>query len=153
MHRELDLSDDIKVKIAALKRFAEAHPFSETTMQALADRYIGGEMLPEVPERTIDIPTGWTVSYMIEIHPRGTIMRRLRVSLDIVEQVPPREAIVLLMEEFGFQEKIDACMMFEEERFAGVVALNVVEPINETMVEFTARMARFEDLEDPLTNQ
>lgn len=149
MHRELDISPDVRVRIASLRDYSEANPLSLETMKHLASLYAEGKPLPLFPRNMLSIPTGWQVTYLVETHPMGK-MRRLRVTHGDADKTPPLEALKLLASEFGFTNPVEKCILFPEED--EVHALNAMEPVNESMEAFGLRLDRLATAQEENVN-
>jgi hypothetical protein len=117
--------------LVALKAHAEAHPTPLEVLQALKD----GMPTPEELNKdfAIDIPVGIRVVFTMEQQPIG-LCKHMSMSVALEGRLPSPIAVMLVMEHLGFvvplKSLIGLGLVWEEAPGRGVVAINVVEPVD-----------------------
>lgn len=91
----------IKREIQTIISYAEDNVIDINTLKRLADAHKDGKASPigDNSQRTMRIPVGFLVSFSIEEHPIG-LARHISVSSQ--RGTPSREAVNMIMHEFGF---------------------------------------------------
>lgn len=120
----LVLGPEEKESLKTLREYAETHPM---TMDDLLD-IINGDRgsAGDFPEFTRNIPVGYRVVFSVEQQVSGDI-RHLSISYD--KDIPPLEAVELIMGEMGFEDLPDFTRVHIEDIGDGQVAINVLQLI------------------------
>lgn len=124
--RVLLIDDSIRAKIKTLIDYAEKNPFS---MDELLDTH-NKELAPagDMDGFSLQIPMGYMVVYSIEKQPMGKV-RHLSVSVGTENKMPSQESVQMIMEEFGFKNKLLNCSVSIEEVSPVKKAINILERI------------------------
>lgn len=83
----------------------------------------------------------FVITYTLEEHEFG-VARHLSLRVEGPDYQPPRAAIKVLMEEFGFSQPIGRCIEYTESFPKGTPAIHVIEPLeyDERFEGYLARM-------------
>lgn len=101
-------------------------------MKKMAEGQIPVDRMRNLP-LTIAIPVGYDATYTHEEHKPGVVCRHLSVSVERRHRVPNLDAMQVVMNEFGFINKIDFLLRVGAvwTEIAGTrTAVNVVEPLS-----------------------
>ena len=123
--RVLVIGPSEKEILKKLKENAEQNVFS---FDDLLDMY--NKRVPIVGERegfTCTIPATFRIAYSIEEHPLkdGKGFKKLRhasISVPEIGKLPNPEACNMIIEELGYKNKLDGCVVHVEDR-----AINIIE--------------------------
>jgi hypothetical protein len=129
--RALIIGEAQRQQIAALKELAAANVTPLRAVVALAKHFSNptGAAPGYNVEFTIKIPDGFTVTYTHE-QQRQCVCRHLSASVSASRKGPHPAAIAMLMEEFGFINKLGALVSWLEPLGNGDFAINVLEPLD-----------------------
>ena len=129
----LAIGDSEKAAIRYLINRAESNRISYTTMFANAEAYKNGCTAPPpiMRDLTIEIPIGFTAAYSIEEHMPGAWFKHFSIGLRTTPgRGPNRHAAAMLIEAFGFVNKIEQCEVWSEPLDDKTFAINVLEPLD-----------------------
>jgi hypothetical protein len=130
----LVIGPDQKRAIADLVERAGREPVPFEVMKRLAAAHAEGRDTRELRNRnaglTIDIPFGYAATLTIEEHKPGVLCRHLSVSSARPGRTPNGPAMDMLMEEFGFVNRLGSVPAFLEDLGQGRCAVNVIEPLD-----------------------
>ena len=122
------IGDKELAAIDSLKKKAESNVVPYDLMLKLAT----GQM--PIPanwnhDMTIFIPLFYEVTYTHEEHKPGLVLRHMSVSCKNRDRVPNEHAIALLMEKFGFVNKLGNVVIRKEQLKVGI-AIEILDPVN-----------------------
>jgi len=121
--------------IAELVAKAAARPTPlENLVRAASHKKKTGDAFNAMNEAaTIDIPLGYAVTYTHEEQP-GAVCRHMSVSAASKPGTGPNPAAVeMLMEEFGFKNRLATAYAYLDTLRDGRLVINVVEPLDGNM--------------------
>lgn len=121
--------------IAGLVEKAALRPTPLKNMQRAAEhRRKTGDAFNAMNEAaTIDIPLGYAVTYTHEEQPNA-VCRHISVSVDGKPGTGPSpHAVEMLMEEFGFRNRLDSAFTYLDTLRDGRLVINVIEPLDGRM--------------------
>jgi len=118
----------VKEKIKSIIEHAEKN----ITTQEQLKKVMRGEGNPvgDFSEFTVLIPTNVKAVFSFEEQPEPIgLCKHLSVSVALKNRVPNFTAVMMVMQEFGFKNKLTDCILFTENFGDGnQVAVNVIEP-------------------------
>jgi len=118
----LIIDEQAKARITEVKEYAERNHYS---IDDLLDIKNGAQEPPgDNGFYSCHLSEGYRVVYTIEDQPAIGLIRHMSISLN--EQLPPVQAVKLIMEEFGFAKELEECFTFLEDTPTGK-AINVLE--------------------------
>ena len=88
---------------------------------------------------TVGLDVGYSVTFTFEERPYG-LCRHLEVSVG--NGIPEREAMQLLLDEFGFQGPLGRCIVWEEKFGKDHLSVNVVEALDPKCEAFKYAVAQ-----------
>lgn len=107
--RPLLIDEGVRAKITKLVELAASQPMPLDQVRKMAEKRSNGMMTnPLNDDLTIDIPEGWRVTYTHEHQRNDVVCRHLSVSVSNARKGfgPNPAAVAVLLEEFGFKNKI-----------------------------------------------
>lgn len=126
MSRPLILDPGTQRKIAAVRTYAEGHPYTFAQMHR---RLSNPELIPgHIKEHCCIIPLDYLCCYSIEEQKKG-MHRHLSVSVKDEGKLPHPAAFAMVMEQFGFTGKLADTTMWREDLPEGRYAINAIEPL------------------------
>lgn len=116
----LVINNVAKSDIAKLIEFAESN---ELSFDDLLDIYNNPDKSPGYnPEFNCLLNVGYRVVFTIEQQPK---FKAKHISISLNEDMPPIDSVKLILQEFGFKNKLEDCHIYMEEN-----AINVLEKID-----------------------
>jgi len=124
------ISESVKEKIKQVIEYANENVTSLETLKKVAI----GEANPvgDSEEYTVRIPNGIKAVFSIEeqAKPIG-LCKHLSVSINLDGRTPHPGVVTMIMQEFGFKNDLDRCIVWNEDFGDGTLsAINVIEPID-----------------------
>lgn len=122
----LIIDEEAKARIREVKEYAERNHFSIDDLLDIKN----GTQEPPADNAFFSccIMVGYRVVYTIMNQPAVGLVRHMSISRN--EQLPPVEAVKMLMEEFGFEITLEECYSYIEDTPTGK-AINVIEKYSE----------------------
>lgn len=115
----LVIDAEAKERISKLKEYAESN---EMSLDDLLDIYNDPSLAAgRLKEHNILLYNGYRVVYTIEHQPK---FKARHISISLNNQLPPVHAAQLIIDEFGFENSLEDCHIYEEPN-----AINIIEPI------------------------
>lgn len=122
--RPLVIDKKARARIKKVIRFAEEN---KITAQEISSRMESEIPIGDHPDYTCEIPFGFRVCFSIEQHPSGW-MRHISVSVAEPGRVPSFDGVNLLLEEFGFRERVGGRLVVYVEGGRAINLLELVDP-------------------------
>ncbi len=128
------IGPDEKRLIADLIERAAAAPVAYETVREMAAQYdkLKGQNIMFDPF-TISIPIDYTVTYTHEFQRPDVCCRHLSMSVNRPGRAPNAFAMQMLMDEFGFKNRLGQTPMYIEPLLNERAAINVIEPLDGDM--------------------
>jgi len=122
----------IQKRIKEVIEFSTANPTPLEVIKKLAETKEKGMLIPDLnSESQIDIPGGLSVVYTHEEQPNNVICRHLSVSSVLKGRMPSEEAVMMMMNFFGFENlNIRELTFWIEDCGGEQKAVNIIEPLS-----------------------